>query len=231
MRASIPLRDTIQSRTFPLVTVSLIVINALVFIYEISLAGPALGSFITAYGVIPLRFLEQPGGRTAELTTLFTSMFLHGGWLHLLGNMLYLWIFGDNVEDRLGHGLFLFFYLLGGVAAGMTHILFNTGSQIPTVGASGAIAGVLGAYLLFFPRSRVVSLVFIGFFITTVEIPASFFLGFWFLFQFLSGAAFVASGTQAAGIAWWAHIGGFVAGLLLAYLLKPERDGSAKRFS
>lgn len=232
MRATIPLKDTIRSSTYPIVSVSLIIINALVFVYELSLGlnGEEFFQFLSSYGVIPLRFLDPTGGSTPEIATLFTSMFLHGGWFHILGNMLYLWIFGDNVEDRLGHSFYLLFYLASGLVAGLTHILFNSGSQIPTVGASGAIAGVLGAYLLFFPGSRITSLVTLGFFWTTIEIPAYFFLGFWFLLQFLSGAASVAAGAQAAGIAWWAHIGGFLAGILLAFLLRDDRRRPPAKF-
>ena len=222
----IPLRDAIPSQSPPAVTVLLITLNVLAFLYELSL-GKALDVFIMQYGAVPLRFILA--GQMEEVSTverflpLFTSMFLHGGWLHLGGNMLYLWIFGDNVEDRLGHVRFLLFYLACGLAAALAQIYINPTSKIPMVGASGAVAGVLGAYLVLFPHARVLALIPIVFFFQIVELPALLFLGFWFLMQFLNGAISITAANYATGgVAWWAHIGGFVSGVVLAYLL-PKR--------
>jgi len=222
----IPLRDAIPSHSFPAATVLLIALNVLIFLYELSL-GRALEMFIMQYGAVPLRFILA--GQTEQVSTaervvpLFTSMFLHGGWLHLGGNMLYLWIFGDNIEDRLGHVTFLVFYLVCGLAAALTQIYINPTSKIPMVGASGAVAGVLGAYLVLFPHSRILALIPILFFFQVVELPALLFLVFWFLMQFLSGAVAI-TGTPYAtgGVAWWAHIGGFVSGMALGFLF-PKR--------
>jgi membrane associated rhomboid family serine protease len=228
IRAMIPLRDTIPSSSFPIVTAGLITANALAFFYELSL-GRELESFVMHYGAVPRRFFAPDTSLLERFFPLFISMFLHGGWVHLVGNMLYLWIFGDNVEDRLGHGRFLVFYLLCGLAAALAQISLNPASRIPMVGASGAIAGVLGGYLLLFPHSRVLALVPIVFFLQLVEIPAFIFLVFWFFIQFMSGAAAIAT-TQATagGVAWWAHIGGFMSGLALVYVF-PKRRQTEKR--
>jgi len=187
----------------------------LAFLYETSLPSHALQRFIFTYGMVPSRLWLHP---TTAWPTIFTSMFLHGGWFHLLSNMWVLFIFGDNVEDRMGSFRYLIFYLLSGVAAALTQAAVLPGSHIPTVGASGAIAGVLGAYMLFFPRGRVLTLVPIFFFITFIEIPAWIFIGIWFLTQLYSGwMALLPYGAHTmGGIAWWAHIGGFTFGLLLA---------------
>jgi len=222
----IPLRDTIPSSTLPVVTGGLIAVNMLAFFYELSLRND-LDMFIVQYGAVPQRFFlaAQRGDVSAvsRILPLFTSMFLHAGWIHVLGNMLYLWIFGDNVEDRLGHGRFLLFYVLCGLAAALTQIYINPSSKLPMVGASGAVAGVLGAYLLLFPQARVLALLPIAFFVQVVEIPAFIFLLFWFLMQFLSGAAAItAAHSMTEGVAWWAHIGGFVSGMALAFLF-PKR--------
>src|SRR5262249_25446992 len=198
----IPLRDTIPSATFPVVNLAIIAANVLVFLYQVSL-GPRFEAFVYTYGLVPRHF---------ALTTLMTSMFLHGGWFHLLGNMLYLYIFGDNVEDRLGHVRYLLFYLLCGAAAGAAQAWTSPPSGLPMVGASGAIAGVSGAYLLFFPTSRVVTLVPIFLFVQVVEVPAVFFLAIWFVWQFVSGVATLGDRSGVGGVAFWAHIGGFVAG-------------------
>jgi rhomboid family protein len=230
----IPLRDDVPSRTFPLVNIALIGLNALVFFGELTL-GAELGRFLTASAVIPVLFTgpdRSLGPIEALLTTLtpelglrvLFSMFLHGGWLHFLGNMLYLWIFGDNVEDRMGHGRYLAFYLFCGWAATFAHIWAAPASVVPSIGASGAIAGVLGAYITLYPHARVVMLLPLGFFSQLVQVPAYFFLGFWFLQQFLFGAFSLGSPDAAGGVAWWAHIGGFAAGLtLVAFLKRPER--------
>ena len=214
----IPLRDIIPSRTTPVVTIALITINVLVFLYELSL-GRAVDAFTLYWGLVPAAF---------SWVTVFTSMFLHGGFLHVAGNMLYLWIFGDNVEDRMGHGRFLVFYLLCGVAAALAQTITAPDSVIPMVGASGAIAGVMGAYFILYPHSRIVTLVTLVFFWQIMEIPAIAFLGIWFLMQFLSGVGSIATATSHApggGIAFWAHVAGFAAGAAGVFLFRrPERQ-------
>jgi len=219
----IPLRDTIPSQSFPVVNISLIIVNSLVFFLELSLGGQ-LGEFISIFGVVPSRFMDSlTGGDVTGLTIvpMFTSMFLHAGWFHLIFNMLYLWIFGDNVEDALGHFRYLLFYILCGLGATLTHVFLSPLADVPVVGASGAIAGVLGAYLLLYPRSRVLTLVPF-FFFYLVEIPALVFLGLWFVIQFLSGLLTV--GTEAsAGVAWWAHVGGFLTGMILLFPFRRRR--------
>jgi membrane associated rhomboid family serine protease len=214
----IPLRDVIPSRTTPVMTIALIVVNALVFLYQLSL-GRAGNDFVLYFGLIPAAF---------SWVAVLTSMFLHGGVLHFGANMLYLWIFGDNVEDRMGHGRFLAFYVLCGVAAALAQTAMQPDSVVPMIGASGAIAGVMGAYLVLYPRSRIVTLVPIFFFIQLIEVPAVFFLGIWFLLQFASGIGSIASATggePAGGVAFWAHIAGFVAGVSgVIVFRRPERQ-------
>jgi membrane associated rhomboid family serine protease len=207
----IPIRDTIRARSFPLVNWLLIALNVLLFIVILSLRSDAQGMVFTL-GLVPKRLLTNP--QPWEFVTPFTSMFLHGGWAHLLGNMLALYVFGDNVEDRLGSGRYLVFYLLCGLTAAFTHVFVNPGSSVPTIGASGAISGVLAAYLIFYPTARVITLVPLFFLPWFVQIPAIVYLGFWFLSQLFNGVLTVVSGHQAlGGIAWWAHVGGFLAGL------------------
>jgi membrane associated rhomboid family serine protease len=217
----IPLRDSQPSYSTPVVTAGLIVANVLVFLHQVSLDDFSLNHFIRTYAIVPARF---------EFSTLFSSMFLHGGWLHLIGNMWFLWIYGDNVEDILGGLRYLVFYLLCGVAAGLTHVLTNAGSPVPTIGASGAVAGVMGAYLVKFPHSRIVTLIPIFFLLTTVEIPAVLILIYWFLIQIFSGMA--AAGQMASaqgGVAWFAHVGGFVAGMVLISLMKTQERYRRRR--
>lgn len=221
----IPIRDTIKSRTFPFVTVLLILANAAAFLYELRL-GPQLNEWIEVMGFVPARFVfwERLGGDSLSplrFVPIFTAMFLHGGWAHFLGNMLYLWIFGDNVEDRLGHGRYLVFYLVCGVGAFVFQAVSDPQSTFPAIGASGAIAGVLGAYLILYPRSRVLTLVPIFIFPWFVEIPAVIYLGIWFLLQLANGAMQLSSKAgEAGGVAWWAHIGGFVLGIVLCLVLR-----------
>jgi membrane associated rhomboid family serine protease len=213
----IPLRDVIPTRTTPFVTFALIGINAIVFFYELTL-GDAVDDFVASLGLIPAAF---------SWFTVLTSMFLHGGLLHFGGNMLYLWIFGDNVEDRMGHGRFVVFYLLCGAAAALAQTALNPDSIVPMVGASGAIAGVMGAYFVLYPHSRIVTLVPIFFFIQILEVPAIFFLGIWFFMQFLSGVGSIATATgePGGGIAFWAHVAGFVAGVTSVMVFRrPERQ-------
>ncbi|MDZ7373859.1 MAG: rhomboid family intramembrane serine protease [candidate division KSB1 bacterium] len=219
-----PLRDNIPSRTWPVVNVSLIVCNLLIFLYEVSL-GRHLQDFLMTYGVVPAKVLyllrKEPWNVVEIVGPFFTSMFLHGGWMHVIGNMWFLWIFGDNVEDRLGHFRYLVFYLLCGLVAGLVHYMLNPTSGVPTVGASGAIAGVMGAYYLLYPRARVLTLVPLFFFVEIIEIPAFFFLGLWFVIQLVQGAFSLATvDTLTGGVAWWAHVGGFAAGAVLVNVFK-----------
>jgi membrane associated rhomboid family serine protease len=222
----IPIRDTIKSREYPLLNVTIILINTLAFFYQLSL-GRGLDAFILHYGLVPATFTLSAKWDIDPLTRylpFFTSMFLHGGWIHFLSNMWYLWIFGDNVEDRLGHVRYLIFYLLCGFMAGYIQYLIYPLSTIPMIGASGAIAGILGAYLALFPRSTVVTLVPIFIFLTLVEIPAVIFLVLWFFMQFLNGAIAITLVSQVTGgIAWWAHIGGFLTGFFLVHIFKKRQ--------
>lgn len=209
-----PLGDDDSGRRLtPIVTYVLIALNVLVFFLELT-NGDA---FIERWAFVPSRFLANPAG---EFATIFTSMFMHAGWLHLLGNMLYLWIFGDNVEDRLGHGLFLAFYILCGLAATFAQLAFSMGSNVPNLGASGAIAGVLGGYLIMFPRQRVSVLMGRA----VVPMSALIVIGFWFVLQLFSQvSAFTASSQTEGGVAYMAHIGGFIAGVILTFLLGGNR--------
>ena len=228
----IPLRDMIQSKTYPIVRNILIGINVLVFLWQ-KAQGPYFTKIFYLYGVVPIHYSnpEMAGEITffEQLVPFFSYMFLHGGFLHLLGNMWFLYIFGDNVEDRLGPSRFLAFYLLSGVAAALIHTATNWHSSLPTIGASGAIAGVMGAYFLLFPRSRVLTMVPIFFFPYIFELPAVFFLGYWVLIQFFYASV---SGGQAGGVAWWAHIGGFIFGLATVKLFFAlPRTGISQRLS
>jgi len=214
----IPLRDVIPSRTTPYITVTIIVLNALAWLFEISLPQDDLNQFLYVYGVVPAQF---------SAATLITSMFLHGSWMHVIGNMWYLWIFGDNVEDRLGHAWFIVFYLVCGIIAALGQIAVDPTSSLPTIGASGAIAGVMGAYFVLYPRSRVLTLVPLILWWEVFELPAIVLLGFWFLFQlFNAGEIAVTAGAHAGGgVAFMAHVAGFVFGgvVVLALRHKPAR--------
>jgi membrane associated rhomboid family serine protease len=215
----IPLRDTQPSSTTPYVTVAIIVVNVLVFLHQVSLDPYELNHFIARYAIVPDRF---------QFSDMITSMFMHGGWMHLIGNMWFLWIYGDNVEDVVGHGKFVLFYLLCGIAASAVHVMISPYSRIPTLGASGAIAGVMGAYLVKFPHSRIITLVPVFVFLTTMEIPAVFMLLYWFVIQIFSGVGSIGYSnvsSQGGGVAWFAHIGGFLAGIVLVYVL-----GTRERF-
>ena len=227
----IPIGDDPPPRhLFPFVTLTLIAINAIVFVYELSL-GNTIDTLFRSAGVIPLEFavrqdLPPAAPLNSHYSTLITSMFLHGGFLHIGSNMLFLWIFGDNVEDRLGHVRYLAFYLLCGLGASAAQIYFNWGSRIPSVGASGAIAGVLAGYLLLFPSATIRTLIILGWFPVVTRVPALIMIGFWFVTQLLSGVAALGQVEQTSGVAFWAHIGGFVIGLPLALLLRqPQRAG------
>lgn len=215
----IPIRDQLPTRRVPIVNYLIIAANILVFILQ-WMAGPNQEAFVYQYALIPANFTSTLN--LSNITDIFTSIFMHAGLLHLAGNMLYLWIFGDNVEDRMGPVKFLVFYLVGGLVASLTHILTNPGSQIPTVGASGAIAAVLGAYLVLYPQSRVLTFIPIGFLMQLKLIPASIVLGLWFVLQLFNGVLSL-GGPDIGGTAFWAHIGGFVAGMLIAVLFFPRR--------
>ena len=223
----IPLRDNIPSSRTPVVTVGLIIMNVLVYLKQVTLPPRAAARFVYYYGLIPS---EISGGDLVVqhpvpvYATILTSMFVHGGLFHIAGNMLYLWIFGDNVEDRMGRLSFLIFYLASGLAAAVAQTLSNPDSTIPMVGASGAISGVLGAYMLLYPHARVLTLIILGWLIRTVEIPALVVLGFWIVVQVMSGL--LTLGVQVGGVAWFAHIGGFVAGLLMVYPLTRRKARS-----
>jgi membrane associated rhomboid family serine protease len=223
----VPLRDDNPTRIVPVVTYAILVINIVVFVYELSL-GPDLEAFFRVWAVIPRElsayFLGEPTGLPFPAwITLITSQFLHAGLLHVAGNMLFLWIFGNNVEDKLGHVRFLIFYLACGVLAGLAQWFFSSGSVIPSLGASGAIAGVMGAYILRFPGAEVLTLIPLGFFMWTFRVPAIFFLGFWFVQQaFYSVASLNVPanvGMQSGGVAYWAHAGGFIFGAILGPIL------------
>ena len=216
----IPIRDTIPTRRFPVVNYLLIAANILVFVL-MWLASPSQQqTLVYTFAMIPASF--NNGVNIGDVSTLFTSMFMHAGLAHIAGNMLYLWIFGDNVEDSLGHIPYLIFYLAGGVLAAVAQILVNPGSQIPTVGASGAIAAVLGAYLVLFPQSRIVTFIPLGFWMRLTMVPAIVVLGLWFVLQFFNGVLAL-GGPDVGGVAFWAHIGGFVAGMIIAKLFVPKR--------
>ena len=210
-----PLRDVIPSRTVPFVTYLLILVNLLVFLFEASLSEPQVTRLILEYGLVPAGFTWG---------TAVTSMFLHGGWVHVIANLWSLWIFGDNVEDRMGHGRFLIFYLLAGLIGNLAQVAAQPGSEIPLIGASGAIAGVMGAYLVLFPYSRILVLVFLVVFVDFIEIPAMFFLALWFVTQLLSGVGQLAD-LPGTNVGFWAHVGGFVTGLVGVWVFRrPERQ-------
>jgi membrane associated rhomboid family serine protease len=210
----IPLRDVIPSRTVPFVTVTIILLNAAAFLLELSMPPPELNQFLVVYGVVPAVFRPL---------TLFTSMFLHGGWSHVIGNMWYLWIFGDNVEDSFGHGRFLVFYLICGMTAALGQIVMDPTSWLPTIGASGAIAGVMGAYFVLYPRSRVLTII-PPFLFNVIELPAILLLGFWFLMQLVNaGAVAVTASTQGGGVAFAAHVAGFVVGMIGVLVFRRQQ--------
>ena len=222
----IPLRDVIPSRTTPYITVTIIALNALAWLFEVSLDPETLNRFLTVYGVVPAYFAAP---------TLITSMFLHGSWMHIIGNMWYLWIFGDNVEDRLGHGRFIVFYLLCGIAAALGQVFMDPASTLPTIGASGAIAGVMGAYFVLYPQSRVLTLLPLIIIWEVIELPAFVLLGFWFLMQLFSAGtiAVTASSHGSGGVAFAAHVAGFLVGVAGVFVFRkraPDRWEGADSF-
>ncbi len=222
----IPLRDINPTYRTPVVTITLIAVNSAVFLYQLMLSREATAALYYSLGMVPARvplaFTSPEIGFAQAFMPLFTSMFLHGGFWHLLGNMWFLWVFGDNIEERMGHLRFALFYLLCGVGAGLAHVLAELSSTVPAVGASGAVSGVLGAYFVLFPHSRVITLVPLLFVFFTVRLPAVFILGYWFLIQFFSGLGSLGS-ARGEGVAWWAHIGGFLLGAFLTKTLRPRK--------
>jgi membrane associated rhomboid family serine protease len=222
----IPIGDSVRSRTFPYVNLAIIIANFLVFFYELSL-GNEVNQFLRDWGVVPrliTDYFDHPGDHPLRvLFTPITAMFIHGGWFHILGNMIFLWVFGDNVEDAMGHVGYLFFYLLAGIAAATAQIWVDSNSYLPMVGASGAIAGVLGAYVVLYPRATIAAVIF-PFFFWTAYVPAFVLIGLWFFLQLLYGAAAIGTAVGASeGVAWWAHIGGFLAGVLLVWVFRGGR--------
>jgi membrane associated rhomboid family serine protease len=230
----IPLKN-LRPRTHPpMVTVALIIANFLVFFYQLSLSPHGLQTFLMTYSLVPARVQMALAGSHFTLAQAFvpflTSMFLHAGWLHIIGNMWFLWLFGPNVEDRLGHLPYLGFYLLCGLGAGAVQTAFSLGSTIPSLGASGAIAGVLGAYIVFFPSSKILTLVTLFFWWFFARLPAVLFIGLWFLVQFLSGVSSLGSAAQ-GGVAWWAHVGGFLLGILLVSGMRRKQPYDSYDYS
>lgn len=225
----IPLNDHIRRRIFWISTLLLIVVNVSLFLFELSL-GRDLNRLVFLLGIVPARYTTphsvahlSPAGFVIPV---FASMFLHGGWLHLIGNMLFLFVFGRSMEDRFGHLQFLLMYFVGGLGAAVTHIVLNAGSTVPSIGASGAIAGILGAYAVCYPRARITTLIPLFIIFWRVEIPALFLLGYWFLIQFFTGFQMLEiESATSGGVAWWAHVGGFLTGIFLAIVLQPRRRG------
>jgi membrane associated rhomboid family serine protease len=221
-----PLKSLAPRRAFPFVTLALIGVNVYVFLQQVAMSPRLLNELVNVYGLVPVRFatLFASGHITPEaaILPLLTSLFLHASWLHIIGNMWFLWIFGETVEDALGHFPFLLFYLVCGVAAGLTHVAFNFSSQLPTIGASGAISGVLGAYLVLYPTAQILTLIPIIIIPLIVRLPAILFIGLWFVFQFLGGLGSLQL-QDAGGVAFWAHVGGFIAGMFLAAIARNQR--------
>jgi membrane associated rhomboid family serine protease len=221
----LPYRDNIKAYRLPVITWGLIGVNIIVFFFEL-MEGPNLDQVFFQFGLVPAYVTAGTYGPRYEIVPFLTSMFMHSGWLHIGGNMLYLYIFGNNVEDRMGHVPFLFFYLLSGVGAALLHLATDPSSMVPTVGASGAIAGVMGAYFVLYPKARVRSVVFLVYLVRIMDIPAIVFLGFWFVLQIFSGVASLGA-TEGGGVAFWAHVGGFavgIAGGFLARVLTKDRS-------
>jgi membrane associated rhomboid family serine protease len=234
----IPLRDANPTRRPPVVTIGLIAACIAVFVWELAIQSSqgdrGLARLFRDYGLVPANLTAQLGGDQADelyqvVLTMFSSMFLHGGWIHLIGNMLYLWIFGNNIEDRLGRFWFLLFYLAGGVVAAISQVIVGPESEVPLVGASGAIAAVLGAYLVLYPRARVLSVVFLAFFFQFIEVPAVIVLGLWFVLQLVSGFASLGAANATGGVALFAHIGGFIAGVVVGIVVRGIGAGGRPR--
>jgi rhomboid family protein len=225
----IPLNDHIRRRIFWTSTLLLIIANTCIFIFELSL-GKNINRLVFLFGIVPARYTTSYGiahtGPAGFVVPVFASMFLHGGWLHLIGNMLFLFVFGRSIEDRFGHLKFLLIYFASGLGAALAHIILNAGSAVPSIGASGAIAGILGAYAFCYPRARITTLIPLFIIFWKVELPALLLLGYWFLIQFFTGFQMMAiESATSGGVAWWAHVGGFVTGILLAIGVRPRRRG------
>lgn len=221
----IPVSDAVRSRTFPYVNVAVIIACIAVFVYELTLSPGELNRFFREYGVVPAQivdWVEHPSG-AGEPSTVITSAFIHGGWLHLIGNMLYLWVFGDNIEDALGHVRYLLFYLVSAVGAVALQVAFDSGGVVPMVGASGAIAGVLGAYIVLYPSASIGVVIPALWFFGAFPLPAFLLIGFWFVLQLFAGVASIGGAATgiSEGVAVWAHVGGFVTGFALVLLLRP----------
>jgi membrane associated rhomboid family serine protease len=221
----IPLRDKNPTSHVPVMTIILIAVNALVFFYELSLGDAGMNQLVLQYGLVPARITGNLNEQSA--LTFITSMFLHGGWLHILGNMLYLWIFGNNIEDRLGIIRFTLFYFVCGIIAGLAQVAIDPASPLPMIGASGAIAGVLGGYIVLWPRARIQTLIFLVYIVNVVELPAAWVLGFWFALQLLNGVFSLGADTATGGVAFFAHVGGFIAGALLIKIFDLGRGGGS----
>lgn len=222
-----PLWDEMPTRRMPFFTITLIILNGLVYYYQSFIVTESI-SFVYAFGLIPFELSQgidlAPAGPSPIYLTVLSSMFMHGSFIHLFGNMLYLWIFGNNVEDYLGNLGFILFYLLSGIFAALTQILISPYSKVPMIGASGAVAGVLGAYFILFPKSRITTLILFGFFIRLIKMPALFVLGLWIVFQLFYGLSNLSLQGADSGVAWFAHIGGFLSGIILIRLFKPRRN-------
>ncbi|HXW56686.1 MAG TPA: rhomboid family intramembrane serine protease [Candidatus Cybelea sp.] len=232
----IPLKDMTPRRSAPVMTLLLILVNSGVFFYQISLPARAADLLIDRYGLVPARIANALAGThhvsyAQAVVPLLTSMFLHGGWLHIIGNMWFLWIFGANVEDRFGSFAYLVVYLICGIGSGISQVLFSWGSHIPSIGASGAISGVLAAYLVFFPGSRILTLIPLFVFFFTARIPAFVFILLWFMVQFMSGLGSLGAGANTGGVAWWAHVGGFLIGLIIALETRAAGRGRMPEYS
>jgi rhomboid family protein len=224
----IPLKDMTPRKSVPVMTLLLIAANVAVFVHQLSMTQRQENAFISTWGLVPNKIGMALAGHhytlAQALVPLFTCMFLHGGWLHILGNMWFLWIFGANVEDRIGSLPYLFFYLVCGIGSGLSQVFFSWGSHLPSIGASGAISGVLGAYLVFFPGSQILTLVPLFIIFWTIRLPAVVFIGLWFLLQSLNGLSYLQTpgALNTGGTAWWAHIGGFILGMIFALAMKPK---------
>ncbi len=230
-----PIKDTVPRREFPYITWMIILLNGIVFLFEISLPEDSLKRLFYLFGVVPARYTHPDwalmfGLPLNDYWPFITNIFLHGGWVHFIGNMWMLYLFGDNVEDRMGHGRFLAFYMLSGLAASITHVAFNMHSTVPAIGASGAIAGVMGAYFVMFPTARVITLIPIFFLPYFIEIPAFLYLGIWFASQIFSGTFSLLTPETGGGIAWWAHIGGFITGILLLPVFRKKKRSYRRYF-
>jgi len=219
-----PIRDTVPNRSFPATTWLIIILCGIVFLFETTLRPKALDKFIVFFGIVPVEYTKhhRHGLPLIDYLSFLTTMFLHGGWIHFLGNMWFLKIFGSKVEDGMGHGRFLFFYLISGILASLFFIYFSPRSSMPVIGASGAIAGVMGAYYVMYPRARILTFIPIFIFPWFIEVSAFFFLGWWFLLQLFSGTVAQVVPTGGGGVAWWAHIGGFIAGIVLVHFFRKR---------